>query len=436
MPSDPSKWVGQSLTGGRYRVTGRLGAGGMARCSAPHDRNLDTDVVLKVPRPEMLLEPDFAGRFASEIRSMVKLAHPHVVKILDVGEHDKMPFGVMQFCAGGSLEDRFKKRGDGQRLAMPVSSLNDWLLPVAEALDFVHTQGYVHRDIKPGNILFDGHGNPYVSDFGIAKVIAAGANKQAPAGLTRAGAVLGTGPYMPPEMLMGETYDGRADQYALAITVYEALSGRLPYTGTTAQQVLKQQITGELIPLHRFVPTLPTALWQILGKALATEPQQRFADCAAFARTVTATLAAVPQPVGAAAAGPGHEPHAVVPRGPATGTAAGSQSGEKKTAPLVRRQPPSHAKDTLADHRTTAATSPKVATRSTSKVPAAPRGAAEDAADRRRSRCGRAGGGVGIARGADRDLRERRVPSQDEGPPGRRRRDRGQRSSRCGSATE
>ncbi len=108
MTHDPSKWVGQTLSGGRYRVTGRLGAGGMALVFRAHDRNLDTDVVLKVPRPEMLIESDFAARFASEIRSMVKLAHPHVVKILDVGEHEKLPFAVMQFCAAGSLEDRFK----------------------------------------------------------------------------------------------------------------------------------------------------------------------------------------------------------------------------------------------------------------------------------------------------------------------------------------
>ncbi len=286
MAHDPSHWVGQTLAGGRYRVTGRLGAGGMALVFRAHDRNLDTEVVLKVPRPEMLLEPDFAGRFASEIRSMVKLAHPHVVQILDVGEHEGLPFAVMQFCAGGSLEDRFKKAADGQRLPMPVSSLNDWLQPVAEALDFVHKQGYVHRDIKPGNILFNAHGNPYVSDFGIAKVVAAGASKNAPAGMTCAGVVLGTGPYMPPEMLMGDSYDGRADQYALGITVYEVLSGRVPFTGTTAQQILKQQITGEMVPLPKLVPTLPKGVWQALAKALRSEPQQRFGDCATFARAV------------------------------------------------------------------------------------------------------------------------------------------------------
>ncbi len=262
MAHDPSKWVGQALSAGRYRVTGRLGAGGMALVFRAHDRNLDTDVVLKVPRPEMLVEADFAARFASEIRSMVKLAHPHVVKINDVGEHQGLPFAVMQFCAGGSLEDRFKTRADGQKLPMPAASLGEWLAPVAEALDFVHGQGYVHRDIKPGNILFDAHGNAYVSDFGIAKVMAARAGRNAQRGMTQVGTVLGTVPYMPPEMVMGETYDGRVDQYALAVTVYEALSGRAPFSGDSAPQVLKQQMIGQMTPLHTVVPTVPKALWQ------------------------------------------------------------------------------------------------------------------------------------------------------------------------------
>ncbi len=175
---------------------------------------------------------------------------------------------------------------------MPVSSLNEWLPPVAAALDFVHKQGYVHRDVKPGNILFDAHGNAYVSDFGIAKVVAGGANCNVVGPETRAGVMWGSRPYMPPEMLGGGGYDGRADQYALAITVYEALSGRMPFPGGSAQQILKQQILGELVPLHKLVPASPPALWQVLARALGSEPQQRFTDCATFAAAVRSVATA------------------------------------------------------------------------------------------------------------------------------------------------
>ncbi len=258
--------------------------------------------MLKVPRPEMLIESDFAARFASEIRSMVKLAHPHVVKILDVGEHEKLPFAVMQFCAAGSLEDRFKSGADGRRQAMTLASLRDWLGPVAESLDFIHSQGYVHRDIKPGNILFDEHRNAYVSDFGIAKVIAGSSDRKIQTRMTQAGIVLGTGPYMPPEMLTGEEYDGRADQYALAVTVYEVLSGSVPFTGKSAPQILKQQITGDMTPLHKLQPAVPEAVWGMLSRAVGAEPSQRFADCTAFANGISAVASGVGRPVTIAAA--------------------------------------------------------------------------------------------------------------------------------------
>ena len=163
-------WVGRTLAAGRYQVTGKLGEGGMAHVYRAHDRNLDTDVVIKVPRQAVLDDPDFAGRFAREIRSLVKLVHPHIVKVIDVGEHDGFPFAVMQYLSGGNLRDRQLSEKADQPVLLPLEALGDWLEDVATALDFIHGQGYVHRDVKPDNILFDADGNAYLSDFGVEQV--------------------------------------------------------------------------------------------------------------------------------------------------------------------------------------------------------------------------------------------------------------------------
>jgi serine/threonine protein kinase len=134
------------------------------------DGNLETDVVIKIPHPYMLRDPEFATRFAREVRALVRLSHPHVVKITDVGDQNGLPFAVMQYLSGGSLQDRRPTDHNGQPAPMDPAGLGRWLWDVALALDFIHREGYVHRDIKPGNIVFDAHGNAFLSDFGIANL--------------------------------------------------------------------------------------------------------------------------------------------------------------------------------------------------------------------------------------------------------------------------
>jgi serine/threonine-protein kinase len=158
-------WTGTELGGGRYRVTGELGAGGMGFVYLARDQRLDCPIVVKVPRPGLLANARAAERFQREIRHLVRLAHPHIVKILDVGEHEGLPFVVLQHLPGGSLRDRQQATPSGQRLALPLEGLTGWLEEVAAALDFIHRLGHVHRDIKPDNILFDAHGNAYAPAF-------------------------------------------------------------------------------------------------------------------------------------------------------------------------------------------------------------------------------------------------------------------------------
>jgi parallel beta-helix repeat protein len=274
--------------GARYQVKARLPGGGMAEVYRAWDRRLGIEVVIKVPNRSLFRDATFAARFSQEVCSLVRLAHPHVVRVLDVGEHEGLPFAVLPYLGGGSLYDRLMGP-DGARRLVPVGRLGDWLEHIAEALDFIHEQGYVHRDVKPANILFDSHGNVFLSDLGVAKAVA-GTDRS---NLTQRGTVPGTLQYIPPEVFRGKPADGRVDQYALAVTVYEVLAGRWPFDGTNPAALVVQQ-TRQLPPaLGELVPGLPEAVSQAVARALAKEPDQRFPDCRSFARAV---LGAVPTP--------------------------------------------------------------------------------------------------------------------------------------------
>src|SRR5262249_32054832 len=239
VPIGSNGWEGVSLSGGRYLITAKLGEGGMGFVYRALDQNIESEVVIKIPRPAMMDDPEFAGRFTREIRSLVKLSHPHIVKVTDVGTWEGTPFAVMQFLPGGSLENQRPTRPDGQILPCEPRSIARSLMSVAEALDYIHGQGYVHRDVKPGNILFDALGHAFLSDFGVAKVLASSTSAiPSQTAMTGAGMVLGTPEYMAPELIMGEPFDGRVDQYALAITVYELLCGRRPFEDETKTKVL------------------------------------------------------------------------------------------------------------------------------------------------------------------------------------------------------
>jgi serine/threonine-protein kinase len=278
------------LANGRYHIIAKLGEGGMGVVYKARDTNLDTDVVIKMPRPHALNDPEFARRFTREIRSLVKLVHPHIVKISDLGTHEGVPFAVLQYLGGGSLQDRRPRDSSGQMLPADPATLRPWLESIAEALDFVHRRGWLHRDVKPGNILFDDAGHAYLGDFGVAKVVSAGTRDGGTA-LTAAGVVLGTPEYMAPELIMGAPCDGRVDQYALAVTLYEVLAARPPFMGATPAAVLVNQTTLPVVSLSHINPAIPAPLADALARGLAKDPAKRYPDCASLARAV---LAAVP----------------------------------------------------------------------------------------------------------------------------------------------
>jgi hypothetical protein len=282
-------FTGRTLLG-IYRVERKLAEGGMGAIYLATDTNLDRPVVVKVPHPRFLGEPEFRARFSREVEELIRLEHPRIARILARGEHDGVPFFVLQHLGGGSLEDRLREAGD--RPGGPAGVL-DWLAPVAEALDFVHDRGIVHRDVKPANILFDDAGNAFLSDFGVAKVCGA-----AEAAITGTGVGIGSPLYMAPEQATGEDVTGAADQYALASTAYEALAGRPPFEGHTPVEIFvaKAQRVPDAITDH--VPDVPGDVADCIARALARETSERFPSCGAFADAYRAGLAGAAPPAG------------------------------------------------------------------------------------------------------------------------------------------
>lgn len=269
-------WEGAALAGGRYQVIARIGEGGMGLVYRARDHNLDADVVIKVPRAAMLEDPEFAARFAREVRSLVRLAYPHIVRITDVGSHEGRPYAVMQYLPGGSLRQRQPRDRDGQTLPAPPDQLGGWLLEVADALDFIHRQGFLHRDVKPDNILWDAEKDEAVlTDFGIS------------CRLADPTAVAGTIPYLAPEAFEGQVAPG-LDVFALAATLFRLTTGAVPFPASSVLGHIGAVLDGLPQPDPRCA-ALPPPLQHLLRQALAAEPRQR-PGLAQFVQVLRGTL--------------------------------------------------------------------------------------------------------------------------------------------------
>lgn len=259
----------------RYEVASVLGSGGFGTVYRAMDRrSYGREVVVKMPHLHMLGLEGFRKRFEREIQSLLRLEHPHIVKVLDTGSHRGVPYVVLQYLEGGSLVERLAQGGG----RLKPEAILRWLPAVAETLDFIHRRGYVHRDLKPANILFDAEGHVFLTDFGIAKALA-GLDTQ----LTQAGGIPGSAKYMGPEALQPDTIGPAYDQYALGVVVYEALCGRLPHEAGSALQLLVQKSTRPPAPLEERPAVAPPRAIAAVLKALAPEPRDRFASCAEFA---------------------------------------------------------------------------------------------------------------------------------------------------------
>lgn len=271
--------IGETL-GGRFVVERELGRGGMGRAWKAMDKVLKRNVVVKIPHPALLMDEQFRRRFQREVKRLIELRHPNVVRVQDTGSHRGLPYVVLEYLGGGNLASRLRKAtSSGGKLSF--QRIVEKLLPIAGALDFMHKQDVIHRDVKPENILFDEHGYPFLADFGIAKALT-GDTQQ----LTGTGLSPGTPAYMAPEQATGKHLSGAADQYALGIVLYEITTGTLPFSADTPMEALIQKHSVVPEPVHERNPEVPQPAAFAIGRALSKDPGARHPSCTSFLESV------------------------------------------------------------------------------------------------------------------------------------------------------
>ena len=267
----------KSALADRYTVEREIGSGGMATVYLAHDIEHDRRVAVKVLRPELAATIG-SERFLHEIKITAQLNHPHILPLLDSGEADGFLYYVMPNMEGETLRDRLDCEGQ-----LPIEDAIQTTSEVADALSHAHSHDIVHRDIKPENIFLSA-GQAVIGDFGIARAITAAGGER----LTKTGLAVGTVAYMSPEQARGESrIDGRSDVYALGCVVYEMLAGAPPFTGPSAQAIMARHSLDPVPSLRTVRSTIPEGLEQVILKALAKIPADRFASAVAFAEALT-----------------------------------------------------------------------------------------------------------------------------------------------------
>ena len=311
--------VGRVLAG-RYRVVGRVGAGGMATIFKAVDAAMERDVAVKVIHAHLADDPALRERFRTEARHAAALSHPSIVNVFDQGVAD-LPYIVMELVDGPSLREVLLDRG---RLS-PAEALAV-VEPVCAALARAHAAGVIHRDIKPENVLISPEGVPKVADFGIARAVAATSH-------TATGTLIGSVHYMAPELVDGRDATPASDQYAVGVLLYELLTGRKPLPADTPMAVALRHAREAVPPPSRAVGGVPKALDRVVARATALKPGRRFPDMGALATALWAAVPGGARPV--VAAGPdGRERTLVLP------VAAQATMSEASAADLDRRQRP------------------------------------------------------------------------------------------------
>ncbi len=327
--------INQVLGRGQYQIRSVLGKGGMATVYLARQASMERDVAVKVMAPELADDEQFVARFEHEAQLIARLQHPHILPVIDFGREGKHIYIVMQLVRGGSLDDRLS------RGPLPLPLAGRMLGQIASALTFAHEQGIVHRDLKPNNVLLDERDNAYLTDFGIAKMLA-GTTK-----LTATGNVLGTPAYMAPEQWRGDPVDARTDIYALGIMLYEMVLGQLPFQGDTPYTLMYKHFNDPPPPPREKNPSLDPRVEAVILRALAKNPDDRYPSAEAMAEDFANAIRAVgkaasPPDMEATVLGEEAPPTAAparTPLKPAPPTAAAATQATPEHAPA----PPPHA---------------------------------------------------------------------------------------------
>ncbi len=269
--------IGTTL-GGRYRLLELLGQGGMATIYRARDAQLERDVAVKLLRPEYGQDPDFLARFRDEARAVASLSHPNIVPVFDFGEDASGPYIVMELIDGQDLASILRDNGPlAPRQAAHIAA------DVARALQAAHTRGIVHRDVKPSNILVSRDGRVRVADFGIARAVTE-------AQVTLPGTTMGSVHYFSPEQARGETSTAASDIYSLGIVLFEELTGQRPFSGDGAAAVAMARLTTTPPRPSALRPSVPRELDEIVTRAMALDPADRYPSAAAMASALEGFL--------------------------------------------------------------------------------------------------------------------------------------------------
>jgi len=271
----------ETLIDGRYRVSSRLGTGGMADVYLARDELLGRQVAVKVLHPHYVEDQEFVERFKREASSAAALSHPNIVAIFDRGEWNGTYYIAMEYVAGRSLKAIVREQG-----ALDPAAALDIVIQILGAARFAHRRGVIHRDLKPHNVILDEDGRARVTDFGIAR---AGASD-----MTLTGSIMGTAQYLSPEQAQGFAVSAASDLYSVGVILYELLTGTVPFEGETAVAIAFKQVSAVPQPPSALNPALPKSLDAVVLRALAKDPVERYADDDELIGALEAELPALP----------------------------------------------------------------------------------------------------------------------------------------------
>ena len=276
---DQPDWIGQTL-GGRYQIQELIGQGGMSSVFKAFDPNLRRVVAVKLIHPHLSSDPRFTARFEDEARAVAKLRHPNIVQVYDFNHDGRLYYMVQEFVPGQTLQSLLARSNEaGERLPLPVAI--KYTADVCRAIDYAHRLGMVHRDIKPANIIINEEDQAILMDFGIVKLLQGDSH-------TTTGTIVGTLSYMSPDLIRGEPPDARSDIYSLGVTLFEMLSGRVPFQADSAITLMMMHQNEPVPDLRTLRQDTPDDLIAIVKKSLAKTRPEHYATAGEMGAALSA----------------------------------------------------------------------------------------------------------------------------------------------------
>jgi serine/threonine protein kinase len=303
-PDEPTEVIdmtGRTLS--HFRIEEKIAAGGMGVLYRAIDLKLRRQVAIKVLRPDLLSHPDIRERFIREARAASALNHPGIVTVYEIDTDSDIDFIAMEYVKGRTLDELISPEG------LPIESVTEYALQMAEALRVAHEEGIVHRDLKPANVMITEGGNAKILDFGIAKRLYPSEGKDTgtpiETQITQAGGVIGTLRYLSPEQACGGEVDRRTDIWSLGVTLFEMVTGQLPFSGDNNQEVIRSILNDAQVSLTKLRSDVPEVIDSIIDRCLEKEKSERYpsaeelvSDLRQLKRTI-ATTTTVFKPAGA-----------------------------------------------------------------------------------------------------------------------------------------